>query len=309
MRLAAMAITAITLAASTLACCTIPAIPKIEFPDIDVKVPIATLEIGPVEEAEEIVPLGNLSRADVELALGAGSLDIRPGTTDALVKGTFRYNVTDWRPVVALDDDTLAIRQGGLETGLFDGELGIPTGDVINEWQIALSPEVPVSLDIKAAAVDGEFQLGGLDLEEISLAIAAGEVEVDFDAPGEGNLRRLSVEAGASALTLSNVGNAQPERISILGGVGDLVVDFSGEWTRSSKVDIKTGIGSTSLRVPDDIGVRVTISGGLSNVEVVGLRKSGSAYVNNLYGDSDIELLVDVATGVGRVSVVETSSG
>ena len=67
------------------------------------------------------------------------------------------------------------------------------------------------------------------------------------------------------------------------------------------------GVGSVTLRLPDDVGVRVDVEGGLSNVSASGLRRSGDAYVNGALGESDIELRVEIKTGVGQVSLIEVT--
>jgi hypothetical protein len=58
-------------------------------------------------------------------------------------------------------------------------------------------------------------------------------------------------------------------------------------------------------RLPDDVGVEVETKGGLANVEAFGLRQMGSTYTNDAFGEAEIELTINVLTGVGNVRLVE----
>jgi len=49
--------------------------------------------------------------------------------------------------------------------------------------------------------------------------------------------------------------------------------------------------------------VRVEVEGGLTNIETSGLRSTGGAYVNDAYGEAEIELNIEVTTGIGQVDL------
>jgi hypothetical protein len=54
--------------------------------------------------------------------------------------------------------------------------------------------------------------------------------------------------------------------------------------------------------------VRVEVEGGLSNVDVSGLRRSDDAYVNDAYGEADIELDISITAGIGQIDLTEVSN-
>ncbi|MEA3341836.1 MAG: toast rack family protein, partial [Chloroflexota bacterium] len=62
----------------------------------DIKVP--TLEVGEMQDQREAIPLEDDEPVAVEIAFGAGDLEIETGVSDQLFSGHFRYNVERWAP-------------------------------------------------------------------------------------------------------------------------------------------------------------------------------------------------------------------
>lgn len=296
MRKIAILLAAIALMGSTLACCITTNIPDIT---IDIKAP--TLEVGPLQETEESIPLDGTEPVAVDILFGAGELEIQAGEEDELFSGRFKYNVKEWEPEISYDGDLLVIRQGSS-----DEDWGIPTDKgARNEWDLAFSPEVPLEIEIRIGAGEGEWDFGGLQLEDLDIELGAGDFAVYFGEPNEVEMRDLDIDAGASKLQIINVGNASPKRMAVRGGVGDITLELTGDWANSASIDVTTGVGSLTLRVPDNMGVRVDVEGGLSNIDVSGLHRSGDDYVNDDYGEAEMELDISVNTGVGQVNLIE----
>jgi len=283
---------------SQIACCTIT-LPQL--PDIDINVP--TIEVGAIHDEVETIPLGEAESATVVVVFGAGELGIEAGSSDQLFSGHFIYNVERWAPEVTHESDVLTVEQGGTRE-----DWGIPTGNIRNEWELKFSPEIPLNLDVEIGAGDGELDFTGLQLAELDLDLGAGDFEVRFDEPNEAQMSLLTLDAGASKLEVSGIGHAGPERLKIQGGVGDITLDFTGAWPRSSDVQIAAGVGSVTLRLPDDVGVQVDTEGGLTNVDVSGLRRTGDVYVNDAFGEVATELRIQLTAGVGSIRLIEVSN-
>jgi predicted membrane protein len=116
-------------------------------------------------------------------------------------------------------------------------------------------------------------------------------------------MSRFTLDVGAANLEIEGAGNASPEKMIVQGGAGKITLDLTGDWANSADIEVTSGVGQLDLRLPDDVGVRVNVQGGLSNVEATGLSRSGEAYVNNAYGEAEIELNIEVTTGVGQVDL------
>ena len=56
-----------------------------------------------------------------------------------------------------------------------------------------------------------------------------------------------------------HLANANADLIRVRGGVGSVDLDFGGTWTRDLEVSTRLAIGSLTLRVPDDVGLRLDV--------------------------------------------------
>ena len=57
------------------------------------------------------------------------------------------------------------------------------------------------------------------------------------------------------------------------------------------------------MLVPSEVGVRVRAEGGLGKINAEEFQRKGDSYVNDVYGDSDVNLDVDVQGGVGQINL------
>lgn len=264
---------------------------------------VHTLEVGELREEKREILRDGAESAEVRILFGAGELEIAPGEEETLFAGIFRYNVEEWAPEVSYEDGELRVEQGHTENAW-----GIPDDEVRNDWELKFSPAVDLDLDLKVGACRGELDLSGLRLTKLDLDVGASELDIRFTAPNPVAMERLTLDAGASDLKVIGLGNAGPRRLSVKGGVGSLTLDFTGAWPASARVEIDAGVSTLTLRLPDDVGVRVEVEGGLSDVEAEGLRRSGDAYVNDRYGEAETELLIEIRLGVGSLKLVEVES-
>jgi len=62
-------------------------------------------------------------------------------------------------------------------------------------------------------------------------------------------------------------------------------------------------VGATEIILPDNVGVRVKPTTGIGNLEVFGLVRNGDVYTNDLYGQADVELDINVSSGIGEITL------
>jgi hypothetical protein len=253
-----------------------------------------------LQEKEESIPLDGAEPIAVDILFGAGELEIASGDPEQLFSGRFLYNVEEWEPKITHSDGKLIIQQGDGD----DESWGWPSEDAArNEWELAFSPEVPLEMDIKTGAGQGDLDFTDLQIEKLDIDLGAGDFSVQFNAPNRAEMSRFTLDVGAADLEIEGVGNASPEEMIVQGGAGKISLDLTGDWANSADIEVTSGVGQLDLRLPDDVGVRVEVTGGLSNVEASGLSRSGDAYVNDAYGEAEIELNVTITTGVGQVDL------
>jgi len=64
------------------------------------------------------------------------------------------------------------------------------------------------------------------------------------------------------------------------------------------------GIGSGILYLPENIGVRVHVDGGIGSISAKGMNKDGKVYTNDAYGNTDVSIDIDVDAGIGSIDLI-----
>ncbi len=86
-------------------------------------------------------------------------------------------------------------------------------------------------------------------------------------------------------------------------GVGDLTLDLAGYKQKSFRGLVKGGIGHATLYLPENVGVRVTVDGGLGSINASGFRVDHHTYTNDAYGKSDVTIDISVEAGIGSLDL------
>lgn len=124
-------------------------------------------------------------------------------------------------------------------------------------WELQLSPDIPVSLDVELGIGKGEFRLGGLQVKDFTLSTGASDVTLSFDSPNAGTIENINIESGLSRFQARNLGNANFKHLRFQGGVGSYLLDFSGSLTSEVDVDLEVGLGVVTVVIPSNVGARI----------------------------------------------------
>jgi hypothetical protein len=273
----------LVLALSTIAC------------GFHVSIPINTVTPGPMVTDQINVPLPDTSQTvDLSLAFGAGTLKLQPGAT-ALVSGTAKYNIADFKPAVTSSGSTVRIEQGNWHLK------GIPDlSNIKNEWDLSLGKQ-PLNLSIEAGAYKAEYELGGLALTNLTVKDGASDVKMNFATPNLAEMFLLSYETGASNVSITGLGNANFSSLTFHSGAGNFTLEFTGALKRNGSVNIETGVSNTTLVIPSGLPVQLTVDGGLSNVTYDSAwSKNGNLYTQ---AGSGPQLTIVVHIGAGNLTL------
>jgi len=229
------------------------------------QIPITTIDTGPtVTEEISILSLDDPNAiADVELAFGAGELNLSPGAEGYIISGTASYNVNDFKPEVSMKGNKISISQGETEVEGFPAFID----DIKNEWNLTFGEDA-MQLRIIAGAYAGEMELGGLSLYKLHITDGAAKNEVSFSEPNLVEMDQLTYETGASSVALTGLSNANFGQMTFKSGAGDYTLDFTGELLRDADVEISTGFSNLVIAVPEGTSAHISLEGALSNVEV-----------------------------------------
>lgn len=255
--------------------------------------------VGPMQTSEIEVPAPESDQLTrVKLEFGAGELNIVPGTGGSLVSGTATYNVKEFEPEVSVSGRTVRISHQKDSVNL----IPVIGDNVENRWQLELG-DVPMELEISAGGYQGEFELGGIPLQDLRVAEGAAKTDLSFSELNPVEMDTLRYETGASQATLTGLANANFRDMDFRSGAGDYTLDFSGELQQDADVRIKSGLSNVVIIVPEGTAATVRFEGGLANVNRSGAwNKSGNDYT--LPGDGP-QLRITVELGAGNLELRE----
>ncbi len=178
--------------------------------------------------------------------------------------------------------------------------------DVKAEVIIDLPPKIDIDLNAKIKAGDIEIDLGGLALVNLDLTTWAGEVLVEFSEPNKAVMEFLKINTKIGETDIVRLGNARFKEAEINGGIGEMDIDFRGKYLTDAEANIDLDIGETKLYLPDEVGIKLSISKFLfmSKIDLPRrFKKSGRYYYSHNYDDSKNELVLRVSPGLGELKI------
>jgi hypothetical protein len=239
---------------------------------------------------------------DARLEFAAGALRLAAGRPNELYRMDVLYDGGRFQPVSDYD-----AARGGVTLGLRtagDGGLRVVSKSQLRQTaSVTFSPRADLALAVTLGAVDGDLELGGLRLTALDLQAGASRATVRFSQPNAARCRNATLSSGAAELSVIGLGNSRCERIAFEGGVGRVTLDFGGAWTSSSQVSVRMALGEVALRLPRQVGVRLTLDKFLATFEPQGLVRRGNTYLSPGYDQATRHLDIDVTTAVGGVAV------
>jgi hypothetical protein len=84
-------------------------------------------------------------------------------------------------------------------------------------------------------------------------------------------------------------------------GAGNTNVDLSGALDHDLNATIEAGVGELSVKLPGEMGVRVSADTGIGGLTNSGLVKDGDDYVNADYGSAPYTLFLNIQAGIGSI--------
>lgn len=173
--------------------------------------PVTKIETGPTQTVDIQVPMPEETSTGVELNLEflAGEMKLAPGASGYLASGAATFNAVDFEPKVEANGTSYTLRSGDLKVE------GIPSfkDDIKNEWDLQLA-NTPMSLNIKAGAYAGNFELGGLSLEKLAISEGGSDFKGVFSEPNQVEMSSFTLSTGGSRMELKGLANANFEQMT-----------------------------------------------------------------------------------------------
>lgn len=233
----------------------------------------------------------------VSLRYGAGELTVRPGEEPMLYRMVLRYDEETTTPLATFDADARELWLGARGRG---NRGRVKSG---SRADIELTRSVPMTLDVDFGAGEATLELGGLSLLRLEVSTGASEATIRFSEPNRLAAERVEIEAGAADLKVYELGNTRAADIAFRGGVGSTLLEFSGAWARNASATVEMGIGSVTLRIPRDLGVKLERNSFLTSFDAKGLERRGDAYYSANWDSAPRQLTLTVTAAMGSIEI------
>lgn len=233
---------------------------------------------------------------EVEIKYLAGQLRIGPAQDGTLYRASMRYDSELFQPEVRYSPGKLVVNVEG--EGTFEARREGP-----GSLDLALGREAPLVLDLGFGAGEGDVELGGLPIRRASISTGASSTEIRFSSPNPERATDLVIKGGAAELSVIGLGNANADRIEVGGGVGEITLDFTGSWSRSSDVDIDIGLAQLNLVLPTNLGVRIERESLLATFDAARMVARDGGFVSENWDSAAQRISIRLDAALASVNV------
>lgn len=247
----------------------------------------------------------DVESVSVDIEYIAGELDIEAAEGGLLYDTHLRYDAARMKPVRkwSVDGDAARLKIGFEGLG-DDGDLDVDLdGDEHGFLKLGLSRDVPVDLHLAVGAAVSAVDLTGIPVTELVFETGASDTEISFGSPNPVRMSRLDLTVGVAEFSAAGLGNARFDELEFTGGVGDVELDFTGQWSRDASATIEMGLGSLTLIVPDGLGVRISKTGFLAALDAPGFEKVDGTWVSPGSDSATHYLDIHLRAALGSIEV------
>ena len=145
-------------------------------------------------------------------------------------------------------------------------------------WDLALSPEIPLDLNISLGVGESTLDLSDLQVSAIDLNIGVGQTTVTLP-----------------------VGEYQAY---VDGGVGQTSIELPAEG--QIKLDVQGGVGEIVIYLPTDMAAKIYVDRGIAGLSVPsGLDKNEDTYTSPNFDSAENWVEIHLDQGVGNIAIRE----
>ena len=200
------------------------------------------------EQFSEELGSANSARIELDFSVGPTSVESLVGSNDLIQAEITHLGEVEFsssgtsRKTIQLDTKELSFNSGWF--------------DFVNErelrWEIGISPDIPVEVDIKGGVGEADLDLSQLDLTGLNLDVGVGKIAIYLPATADAYEARISGSVGETYIEIAEGADI---RLNVDGGVGEVTINVPED----AAVQLDASIGVGRVRVPS--GFR-QISGG-----------------------------------------------
>lgn len=233
----------------------------------------------------------------VNVEYGAGTLTLASAAPGTLYRADLHYDRSVFTPRMEYADGRLRV---GMSSANNVRGRNIRGGKL----EVLVTPDVPVDLSLQFGAAEAALDLGGIRVRRLDLQTGASRTALTIPTLNTETVEHAEVHVGAARFEASGLGNLNAPRMAVRGGVGDIILDFTGDWAADMDARIEMGLGSLTLRLPRGLGVQVNRSGAMTSFDGQELVRRDNSYFSENFSDAERKLVVTLEAALGRVRVV-----
>ena len=238
----------------------------------------------------------NSEETKIEFQMTGGKFTITPAES-GLVTGTIIYNIEGWEPEFTRSSNLYEITQ----VNPFRIS-GIPTDDVVNNWDLSLSTQIPLDVAIEGGASENDFDFTGMQLTNLRIVQGASDSTIQFDMPNPVEMEEFVFTTGASSAELYGLAHANFSEMTVSCGAGDYTFEFGGTLTGDSRMDVKAGVSNITIIIPSGMNAVINNQGTVSNINTRGTwLVTDDTYTTQAEGPT---LSINLDMAVGNVNLV-----
>ncbi len=204
-----------------------------------------------LEHQAQSVDKGSATSVVATLEVPAGELNLNGGASH-LLDADFRYARSEGQPQV---DYNVSGQNGQLRITQHGG--GVHMGNNDNDWDLKFADDVPLDLEVKMGAGEGNLHMQGIDLTRLEVHMGAGELNLDLTGDRKKDLN-AEIHGGVGEVTI-RLPHDVGVQVEATGGIGSVeatglhqngdeyVNDAFGKSPITIHMTVKGGIGQINL--------------------------------------------------------------
>ena len=160
----------------------------------------STLTIGKEKNTEIIVKKDKAKELDVTLNAGVGQLNVYGGANE-WVDGEATYNSDDLKPKLKYN---LTGKKGKVKIEQVKKDLSLTKlNNIKSTWDLGLTDEIPISLEVNTGASETFLNLQGLQLRNLNIHAGVGDITIDLSGDWKDSFDvDLEIGVGQSTIIL-----------------------------------------------------------------------------------------------------------
>jgi hypothetical protein len=247
-------------------------------------------------------PIGKETALQADIDIDVGTLEIQGDSPSNLYSYNLEYDKGGYEPELRYDagNSQLFLKLPSTHRG------GIRSERNTNRLQLKLTEAIPLRLKVNMGVGEARLALSRLKVSRLDLEGGVGAARINTYDANPIICDEIRLRNGVGSLDAVGLGNLNFRVLDFEGGVGGANLDLSGAWKQDAEIRIQVGLGGMNLRVPRELGVRVTAEKHLlSGLQLENFRREGSSddYYSENYNQSKIRITVSVKTGIGGFKI------